>query len=713
MKKIIPIALLLLLPCLMHAKDDSQSFDAACETIMARVREGNLSKIKDLSVHKQKVDKALAYYDAETGAFRDIDYDSKEKNVWDPVKHVDRLYDMAAAYTLPGTSFYGDKNLYSKIVKGFEYWCVKHPYCPNWWFNQVSVPRTIGLTLIVMRSGKEQIPENLEYRLLERLQRIGGNPTDSNRTGANKADIALHWMYRACLQKDKQTMDIAMHETGVAAEYTTGEGIQYDNSYFQHNEQLYIGGYSTVLLSRVAEIAWYTVGTPYALSEEQLQVLSSYISKTYLPCVRGNNVAFNVMGRSMSRSGQMHQGSAIGMLKKMAEIDKKRAYIYEDGVTTIYGKKAEEVIYPQTFTHYYIGDYSLFRNDAYTIGVRMVSDRTYRSEELRGENKKGYFVSDGSTAIMMTGNEYKDIFPIWDYNKIPGTTAVQNTLPSMDGIWTHKGESDFVGGVGDGKIGASAYKMHNKADGIDLSATKSWFFFGKEVVCLGANISTPMEEPVATTLNQCIYNGPVTVSHNGQCETIDPGTTKIITNPEWVLHDNICYFLTDVESITVSIEKRTGNWKDINPSQKDLSTSNTVFTASINHGTQPKDGKYCYIIVPEISSEKSAEHYNTEVLNIISNTNELQAVSHLGLKKTFAIFYEAGRFTSGNLEVSASQPCIVMVDEKAKMLRVSDPSHRQEALTVSIKAGNKAAKDYNFDLSQDDIHRGISHSIKL
>ena len=73
-------------------------------------------------------------------------------------------------------------------------------------------------------------------------------------TGANKADIALHWLYRGCLQQDKETVDVAVREAFAPLSYTTLEGIQYDNSYFQHNQQLYIGGYASVLISRIVEI---------------------------------------------------------------------------------------------------------------------------------------------------------------------------------------------------------------------------------------------------------------------------------------------------------------------------------------------------------------------------------------------------------------------------------------------------------------------------
>ena len=41
--------------------------------------------------------------------------------------------------------------------------------------------------------------------------------------------------------------------------YTTEEGFQHDNSYFQHGEQLYIGGYGDEILKGVTQVASYAL----------------------------------------------------------------------------------------------------------------------------------------------------------------------------------------------------------------------------------------------------------------------------------------------------------------------------------------------------------------------------------------------------------------------------------------------------------------------
>ena len=66
----------------------------------------------------------------------------------------------------------------------------------------------------------------------------GGDP--GKWTGANMTDIALHWIYRACLTADEDLLKTAIDYSYSTVKYTTAEGFQYDNSYFQHGVQLYI-----------------------------------------------------------------------------------------------------------------------------------------------------------------------------------------------------------------------------------------------------------------------------------------------------------------------------------------------------------------------------------------------------------------------------------------------------------------------------------------
>ena len=182
------------------------------------------------------IESYLPLFDMNTGAFTDIDYGKRDRTNWEPYIHTERLCDMAFAYTNPDNKHYADERIQAMIVKGLDYWYDRNPHCNNWWYNQIAEPQTLGMLLVQMRIGKKQIPQEVEDKTLQRMIEEGGDP--AKWTGANRADIALHWIYRACLQQNEGDLQFALDNVYSPVVYTTEEGFQHDNSYFQHGQEL-------------------------------------------------------------------------------------------------------------------------------------------------------------------------------------------------------------------------------------------------------------------------------------------------------------------------------------------------------------------------------------------------------------------------------------------------------------------------------------------
>ncbi|MDZ7606241.1 MAG: polysaccharide lyase family 8 super-sandwich domain-containing protein [Cyclobacteriaceae bacterium] len=153
-----------------------------------------------------------------------------------------------------------------------------------------------------------------------------------------------------------------------------------------------------------------------------------------------------------------------------------------------------------------------FRRRASFTSVRMYSTRTHNMEEpYNSEGLLNHHRGDGTNHIYRTGVEYDDIAPVYDYQKIPGTTILQKPeLPAPTEIRS-SGFTDFVGAVTDGKYAAVGFDFKSPHD--PLCARKAWFFFDEEYVCLGTGISAKKELPVVTTLNQCLLHGEVMLRH--------------------------------------------------------------------------------------------------------------------------------------------------------------------------------------------------------
>ena len=536
-------------------KTSSLSMQGEFETLMEKIR-------KDFA-QNPPINDFLNKYDNGRGCFTDIDYSRRDRTNWEPLNHIDRLYDLAFAYTNPQNAYYQSEDIYNKIVKGLEYWYECNPHCNNWWYNQIAEPQKIGILLIQMRTGQKQIPAALETKTLQRIRKDGGDP--AKWTGANRTDIALHWIYRACLEKNEADLKTALENAYSPIEYTVKEGFQHDNSYFQHGVQLYIGGYGDEILKGTTQVAMYTQGTRYALGAEKIRILGKFMRGTYYQTIRGQHMLFDVLGRGISRKDITDKSATALFAERMIILDPEHADEYKAIIARLKGEQPAGYKLQPLHTHYFRGDYTLHVRPGYTFDVRMVSTRTMRCEYGNGENLKTYFLSDGCTNIATQGNEYTNILPVWDWRRIPGTTAPQlDTIPMAASDWQTRGTSTFAGGVSDSIYGVSAYAYMDNYAGVNTGAKKAWFFFDNEVVCLGAGINSTSRAPIYTTINQCLLNDKnILVSQNKKQAVIKKGEFTY-DSPDWALHNEIGYIFPKGGRIFLNNRQQTGSWYDIN-----------------------------------------------------------------------------------------------------------------------------------------------------
>lgn len=674
-----------------------------------------MEKIRNTTIKNPSIDKNLALFQ-ENGSFSDIDYDDTQMTNWTPIKHIERLSDFVYAYTNEKNKYYQNEDLYQKIVKGLEYWYDVDSESDNWWHNQISEPQKLGVLLIQMRIGKKQIPQELETKILKRIQETGGDP--AKWTGANRTDIALHWIYRSCLTQNEADLKTAIDNVFNPVVYTTEEGFQHDNSYFQHGEQLYIGGYGDEILKGVTQVASYALGTQYQLDKEKVELLSKFMRETYYRAVRGQNMSFDVVGRSVSRPGLLNKRTTATYAKRMIDIDPTHADEYKAIIARLNRKQPADYQVTASHTHYFRGDYSLHVRPQYNFDVRLASTRTKKCEYGNKENLKTYFMSDGCTNITQTGDEYFNIFPVWNWCHIPGTTAPQLEKVPMDPkAWGVLGTSTYAGGVSDSIYGATAYAYMDTNPEVNTGAKKSWYFFDNEVVCLGAGIQSTSTYPVHTTVNQCFLKGGIMVDKGDKEETLANGS-HTLQAPQWVLHDKIGYFFPQKEEVFLTAQTQSGRWYDINTSKSKKEEKMDVFTLGINHGVGPKDDSYAYIVVPGKTSAQEMKAYQKKnAIEILSNNPKIQAVRNTKLNVWMVTFFEAGTFTHKELSVTVDKPCILMIKDitsKSANLHIADPGQTQSPIQVELKIGKKK-QTLTADFTQTGIYAGATkqYTVKL
>ena len=111
--------------------------------------------------------------------------------------------------------------------------------------------------------------------------------------------------------------------------------------------------------------------------------------------------------------------------------------------------------------HFWQSDYTIHRRPHWMTSVKMASDRVVGVEMMNGDNMKGFYMADGATYLYQNGDEYLDIFPLWDWRQLPGVTTFRSDGP-MPVIQKYhpRNAVSFVGGISNGVQGVSAMEIN-------------------------------------------------------------------------------------------------------------------------------------------------------------------------------------------------------------------------------------------------------------
>ncbi|MFT2009990.1 polysaccharide lyase family 8 super-sandwich domain-containing protein [Pontibacter sp. 13R65] len=621
------------------------------------------------------------------GSWPDVDYQNASTPAgWAPRLHFTRMVTLARAFSNSASAHYGSETVRQAVISTMNYWLSLNPAptSSNWFHYAISLPRDIGQALICMRYGpSEGISSTLESQMITWMTKGVNITTPPGNTGSNLTDIAQHYIMRACLTQNASLLKLAVTETAKTIAVTAKEGIQADQSYTAHGAQLYIYGYGSVFISGITNIGAYVKGTSYAFNPEQIAIISNFVRRGFIKVSRGSYTDFNVFGRGISRPNAGLAG--INQIKKTKDIDiPTNSAEYDVALARMNGQQPPSFQVNPEHLHYWRTDYTLHHRANYLFGLRSVSTRTVKSENGNGENLKGYYLTEGVNYIAVNGDEYLNIYPVWDWNKLPGTTVPEiTTYPVRTGWGANPGKSVFVGGVSDGTYGASTYRMNDYG----TTARKGWFFFDDEIVCLGAGITSSASQSINTTLNQCLLSGPVTVSSGSASSILSSGNHNLPL--KWAWHNEVGYYFPEITNARLSNQAQSGSWKSINSGGSADPVTRNVFKLWINHGTAPSNGNYSYIILPGKPTAQEMASYSASHLRVLSNTDTVQLVSNSTLDQWQAIFYAAGSFTADGITLEVDRPCALIIKNVTQpevTIAAADPSQLQSTIGLRFKS---------------------------
>jgi len=596
----------------------------------------------------------------EDGSFQGIDYKTKEST---PRNHPIMLATLASAYKNPENKYYQNAELKSKYLLSLKFWIDTNHQSWNWFHRTIAYPKELCKSVILMRdeikADKELFDKTIKY-----LRWSYENTKPNFMTGANGADIVMGSMAASVITENHQQMLEYKNKMTELVTIQANEGILDDYMYAQHcqyGRQLYLTNYGKEYLNSLFYYFEFCDKTEYSTPGLSLiedffikGVQWVFFSKQYDPNQAGRYDNSDISyGKFVNLSDRLQK---LNVTKK-EELKKVNNRI--KGENSLSGNRM-----------FWRFDYMINRRTNYMVSTRMSSTRTVGSEAGNGDGNFNYYSGNGTNYIFVSGKEYNGkFFKKFNNRQFPGITAEQDDAVLPVPKWGLDGGNGnaFAGGVSDSTYGACGMILQRRG----VTARKSWFYFDDEFVCLGAGIrQTEGKANVYSTINQCNADGKVQYSENGVSKTLKDKAT--IKSANWILHGKVGYF-------------------NLNPvSNLILACDSNLFSLNINHGTNPDNAEYAYLVKPNTENEIDANEYLAKkTVTILKNKPEIQAVRNNSLKINEIIFYTAGQLSISNEQsISVDAPCAVLWNEQKAELTLANPlceSNNPATIKVIIK----------------------------
>ncbi|MEZ4989280.1 MAG: polysaccharide lyase family 8 super-sandwich domain-containing protein [Saprospiraceae bacterium] len=659
----------------------SLSLSAQSDRDMETIRNRFIEELMAPDIDEEEVSQVLQSQN-EDGSWPDINYQDVSRTGFEHSIHLARTRELAHALKKEGSRWKNDRKVKAAIYHSLDFWLAHDFICDNWWWNQIGVPDHMVNIYLIM-------DEDLTSAQIEGIKIISDRSTLNAwgaRPGGDRIKIAAIYGKFGLFRRNKKTVDEAIGTIVEEIRFSNERGLKTDLGFHHRHDRVNNTlSYGTSYANSFADWANKVRGTRYHFPDKALHLLIDfYLDGICQSMVYGKYPDPGAKNRSISRKNTLHAWTSE-IPRKLRQVSDYRS----DELDAIIGIR-EGTIEPRLSGNrfYWHSEYFSHQRPHFFTSARMHSRRNHTMEEpYNEEGLQNHHLGDGSNFISRTGREYYNIFPAFDWQKIPGTTVVQKpNLPPPSEI-QQRGHSDFVGAVTDGTFGAAAFDFISPLD--HLQAKKAWFMFDREYVCLGTGIASKSAYPVATTINQALLKTAVLIkSENAVMEV--PRGEHLLQAVEWLLQDSIGYLFHQPTATHLNNTSVIGNWRSINhqsgyteePIQKE------VFKLWFDYGTRPQSAQYAYTVLPAVDRDDLETYSTQSPINVLSNTSDLQAVFHKDLNIVQIVFYTHGDIELPNgMQLGLSSPGIVMVyltDQGIQSLWVSDPSHKMTSLQLSI-----------------------------
>jgi len=646
---------------------------ASINTITQRLEQRELAVAFDLTGVTNAYNSMLS-----DGTWSDVDYTTVDQ-YFRPGVHLNRLKDMVRAYRMPGNPFYDSADMLTKIKLGYDGFLTKNPKSSNWWYNDIGGPQNYMVPLLLLK-GKMPQTELVNYSERYLRDQVNSFLGDAK----NLAWVANISIYKGCIEDNYNFIDQAfkaIYSVLVIVPVQGDEGVKRDYSFHQHHAQIQSGGYGMSILTDFANAIELSEGTVFinSITPQNRQVLSDLLLQGHQLLAYRHTMDFGVSGRGITFEAPTNYATVpVNVLERMKAIDPTKAADYDAWIAHTSGSP-----YPSAYRgnkYFWNSDIMTQRGANYYLSAKIISKRTYGTESINGENVKGYNLPLGATNILSDGLEYDRIYAVWDWTRVPGTTAERNQASAALSDYLI-GTNQFGGAVSSGQSGAIAFE----SDYRNLQAKKAYFMMGDAMLCLGTGINGNFSNPVNTSINQALLSGNITI--NDGSTQVFTGNSATASNLQWVHHRNVGYIFPSGGNVTIQNQQQSGRWRDIHSLGSTATVQKDVFSLWIEHGNNPNNASYSYIVVPDKNLNDFEASVNNHGFVVVQNDVNVQAVRNDRVSKYAVVFYNAGTVNMGDgLSITSDKKAIVLLEKEGNGYKVSvaDPTHLETSVRITI-----------------------------
>ena len=647
------------------------------------------------------------------------------------------LQTMAKGWYTPETELYQDERLLTQLLEGLRtvHDLRYHVDAPtnsedglyNWWDFEIGAPKRLANILALLGDA---LPAADQDRYIAAIQDWVADPWlhDGRPTvGANRTSKCLLTIIQSIVNRDGDRLAHARdglpvtvrHVAGDNPDGTAGEGLWADGSFIQH-EHAYTVSYGRLLLGELTTAVTLLHDTEWDLGGDMGNLYDA-VDTAFAPVIHDGRAMSFVNGRAISKAQEDELalgGALIGTIAELVDAGvadettregwRRRCLGWIERIgTDLYtdANPARIAVLRQLGTGGVTGapepeDSVIFRNMAravhrrngWAFAIAMNSNRIGRYESINGNNLHGFHTGAGMTYLYDSDNtQFTDNFwPTVNPYELPGTTIDKKPIPDAGG--QDHTDWKWAGGATDGAY--SAVGMSLSAATTSLRAKKSWFCFDEVIFCLGRSITGGDGYPVQTIVeNRNLHqDGTNALLINGSpwTETDESFADGAV---RWAHLEGVGgYIFPRSADQTVRVTRKTqnGSWSAIDADGSTEIHSRNYLLLAVEHGTDPADGLYSYLVVPGASASRTEEIATARGVSVVGHNTHYHGVHQPSTGLTMINFWHGGHacpLTPDAGAVSVDLDCSVIVQETADTLRVTvaNPLRNGRTVRVSVR----------------------------